>query len=395
MRKVILRVKNLYHTIRKYWWTFAEYKDYLSFSKDEVQACDIVIVSHTAIKGGAPLLVKNMCTVFKEKGYHLIILVLEPGALLGEMKDLFPTILCLNKKKIEKIARMMSEGKEKTVICSSVLSGDCCEIFDHYGLKTISMVYELPNTITNSCAEKKYHNLIQYSDCVVYPSNFVKERNETFFSIKNPSSLVRAQGLYNKSKLHMLQEEAKKVLGFENKIVILNVASTSRRKGFDYFIDTAKLMPELIFVWVGVQYNAFYKKCVSDRGGSLPQNFVEKGYVSDINELTIFYDAADVFMLTSREEPFGSVFIEAFDAGTPVVAFEGCGGYLDFVKNAETGWLAEKQSAEALKSAVSCVLKNKNLYLDMSKRCRKQANKLNFRDYVDFVEGLVNENYNE
>ena len=34
-----------------------------------------------------------------------------------------------------------------------------------------------------------------------------------------------------------------------------------------------------------------------------------------------YYNAADVFLLTSREDPFPSVVLEAFAAGLPVVAF--------------------------------------------------------------------------
>ncbi|MBK9020721.1 MAG: glycosyltransferase [Sulfuritalea sp.] len=37
------------------------------------------------------------------------------------------------------------------------------------------------------------------------------------------------------------------------------------------------------------------------------------------------YGGADVFALTSREDPFPSVALEAMDASLPVVAFEGSG----------------------------------------------------------------------
>jgi glycosyltransferase involved in cell wall biosynthesis len=45
----------------------------------------------------------------------------------------------------------------------------------------------------------------------------------------------------------------------------------------------------------------------------------------------IHYAAADVFALTSREDPFPSVVLEALDSGLPVVAFDGSGGSRDLL----------------------------------------------------------------
>jgi glycosyltransferase involved in cell wall biosynthesis len=47
------------------------------------------------------------------------------------------------------------------------------------------------------------------------------------------------------------------------------------------------------------------------------------GYVSDT---AVHHRAAEVFALTSREDPFPNVVLESMDAGVPVVAFAGTGG---------------------------------------------------------------------
>ena len=46
--------------------------------------------------------------------------------------------------------------------------------------------------------------------------------------------------------------------------------------------------------------------------------------------------AADAFALTSREDPFPSVVLEALSAGTPAVAFDRSGGIPDMLR--ETGF---------------------------------------------------------
>ena len=40
-----------------------------------------------------------------------------------------------------------------------------------------------------------------------------------------------------------------------------------------------------------------------------------------------WYAAADVYALTSREDPFPSVVMEAFDARVPVIGFASAGGF--------------------------------------------------------------------
>jgi glycosyltransferase involved in cell wall biosynthesis len=44
------------------------------------------------------------------------------------------------------------------------------------------------------------------------------------------------------------------------------------------------------------------------------------------DDITPYFAAADIFALTSREDPFPLVSMEAMSFGLPVVAFEGAGG---------------------------------------------------------------------
>ncbi len=55
----------------------------------------------------------------------------------------------------------------------------------------------------------------------------------------------------------------------------------------------------------------------------MPEYLRLPGYVPDT---AVFHRAADVFALTSREDPFPNVVLESMDAGVPVVAFAGTGG---------------------------------------------------------------------
>lgn len=81
------------------------------------------------------------------------------------------------------------------------------------------------------------------------------------------------------------------------------------------------------------------------------------GYVDDLQER---FDAADVFMLPSHHEAFGIVFLEALEAGLPVVTSDH-GGQTDIVTNG-VGETAPPDDAEALGDALCTIATNYDEY---------------------------------
>lgn len=74
------------------------------------------------------------------------------------------------------------------------------------------------------------------------------------------------------------------------------------------------------------------------------------------NEISEFLAQADCFVLASRSETFGVVYIEAMFAGLPVIATR-CGGPEDFV-SAETGLLIDTENVDQLTEALKYMSEN-------------------------------------
>lgn len=85
---------------------------------------------------------------------------------------------------------------------------------------------------------------------------------------------------------------------------------------------------------------------------ALMGRFIFPGLQSDTE---IFYGGADVFALTSREDPFPSVVLEAMDAGLPIVGFDNAGGFISLL-NEGCGQLVEHENAVAFGAAVASLL---------------------------------------
>ena len=52
-----------------------------------------------------------------------------------------------------------------------------------------------------------------------------------------------------------------------------------------------------------------------------------------VEQTARFHAAADLFFLSSREDPFPFVALESLDAGVPIIAFSGSGGGADLAQN--------------------------------------------------------------
>lgn len=117
-------------------------------------------------------------------------------------------------------------------------------------------------------------------------------------------------------------------LGFEGKVV-LAIGRLARNKGYDLLIDAfsivATRMPDAVLHLAvgGAEMNANEQTILAELKAlaakyELTDRVKFSGFVADA-ELADYYRAADVFVLSSRYEPFGMTAIEAMACGTPTV----------------------------------------------------------------------------
>ncbi len=133
-------------------------------------------------------------------------------------------------------------------------------------------------------------------------------------------------------------------------------------KGHDYVIRALPVLlerfPDLVYTIVG-DGDARPALEALARAENVAQAVRFCGIVSD-QELARLYDEASVFVMPSRGEGFGFVFIEAMAHGIPVI-----GGTLDaapeVIVDGETGYLVDPTSVNAIIEAVSYLLSDASL----------------------------------
>lgn len=82
--------------------------------------------------------------------------------------------------------------------------------------------------------------------------------------------------------------------------------------------------------------------------------------VGHINDMRSFYNSLDIFVLTSEEEPFGRVLIEAMSVGCPVIATN-VGGVPEIVEDGKTGFLVPSHDINAFAENILLLAHDNNL----------------------------------
>ncbi|EII3590193.1 glycosyltransferase family 4 protein [Vibrio parahaemolyticus] len=224
-----------------------------------------------------------------------------------------------------------------------------------------------------------------FSDVIYFPSNFVKNKFQNNFG-EAENTKVQPQGVFLTQESDMLSDDALTLIRrrykLDEKPIVLNVANGNFRKGFDLFLKLSHLCPDLNFVWVGDLDREMKALAKSE---STP-NLHLLGYISQKNELLNLYSSASVLALTSREEPFGSIVLEAMSQGTPVIGFKDVGGFQDVVRNWDTGFLTELEDLEDMSDKIRLISFDRNLNMTMSNNCKKEMSNYSFDSYVSNIE---------
>lgn len=149
-------------------------------------------------------------------------------------------------------------------------------------------------------------------------------------------------------------KESDKVL-----FTLCRLSSNEQYKGYDNVIKAMKRLitkyPELKYVIAG-KYDAIEKERIDLllKEYGLTDKVVLTGFVAD-DEIVDHYQLADIYIMPSRGEGFGIVFIEAMACGCRVIAGNKDGS-VDALKNGELGKLVDPENVEDIATSIDTYL---------------------------------------
>jgi len=160
--------------------------------------------------------------------------------------------------------------------------------------------------------------------------------------------------------------------------VVLFIGRLVHRKGvhmlLEAFRDVVSEVPEARLLIVGKGYmEPIVKSMVSIL--NLKKNVVFKGLVSEEEKIHLLQNSMVVAVPSIYGESFGTVAVEAFAAGTPVVAFK-VGGLAEIVDHGVNGFLANVGDLREIAEYLITLLLDRKLRKKMSENARLKAEKV-------------------
>jgi glycosyltransferase involved in cell wall biosynthesis len=133
----------------------------------------------------------------------------------------------------------------------------------------------------------------------------------------------------------------------ENEPLLLALGRLHPNKGFDVLIAAMEKLPKF-HLWLGGDGDERQKLELQAQKVGVSDRVHFIGWRSGIASL---YATADIYVCSSRYEPLGNVVIEAWAAGTPVVAADSMGPH-ELIRDGETGLLVPVDNANELAKAI-------------------------------------------
>lgn len=345
----------------------------------------IILIGHSGGKGGAETLLKNMIKEFRKQKADVVVLVRGNGPIVESYKELAPTFIIDTLEKTEKYIKELKEIGYDSAISNTITTGDLIPVLKENNIYSINLIHELPGVIHTLHCEERAKLIGEESDLVVFPSKFVKEKFETIAPIKT-KSMIKPQGLYMVYDKFNQKRAKDKIYSKhnipKNNTLVINVGLGEKRKGYDLFLEVAEKLEKenTSFIWVG-SLDEEMDKLYKEKGSKL-SNFIMPGFINDKDEFMAYYDACDIFLLTSREDPFPSVVLEAFNAERPVIAFEDSGGFQDIVRTNKSGYLVKKESTKEIIEKINLLKEDDKLRTKLGKEAKRISREYSFPDYI-------------
>jgi glycosyltransferase involved in cell wall biosynthesis len=187
------------------------------------------------------------------------------------------------------------------------------------------------------------------------------------------------------------QDKVREVIGLDkNKFVILagSCMLTAPGKGDCFLVEIARKFLD----WKNVKFIFFGRDTEIEL--NLP-NILSVGYVTNVENLIKYYQAADVFLNPVTIECFGQTMLESLACGTPVICFPVC-GVTDVAIDGKTALCPKPEDSEGLENAILELMRNPRLKDELGDNGRDLAvsrfstkkNYIFWRDYLRKIDFL-------
>lgn len=304
----------------------------------------ILLISHDASLTGAPKSIMLIGKLLKENGYEIRWIIGKPGPRSADFevdhskywsRDLSNASLTdkiifklkggINGHK-RQVLRWVRNWSPDLIINNTVVNGEIVEYLSTLNKPIISRIPEMQSVMAYyDTFNRSTSKVFQYSKKIVAASDAVKEQILEHWN--QPEEKVDV--IYTGTDMLPLPKSK------HDRFTVSACGTMISRKGIDLFLLVAKECirqgaNDIVFQWIGGNPSSLgYFEVLEDvRKLELENNIVIHTETKDIRP---HLAVSDLFLMTSKEDPFPIVNLEALLHQLPIICFEKSGGTEDII----------------------------------------------------------------
>ncbi len=301
----------------------------------------VLVIGHSAGRAGGEYVALSIVRGLHDDLGCTVTVILARGGELTEQFRQYAQVYVLGEKNLpgidaqrELIIQLRLRGV-RHAICNTVVVGRYAKLLKELGYQITHLVHELGTSIENFLPVEDRLGVCDHTDTLVFPVNFVKSSFLDRYTPRTDTLLCHPQGIEpdfpRPRDRSTLRQRLRSSLGLTTDArLVIGAGSGELRKGPDLFIQVAKRVlasegtSAVHFVWLG-QLDKVLESWIKHDSHLL--GIDGQLHLAGLQaDLTDYYLGADLFLMTSREDPLPNVVIESMYAGLPVIAFAEGGG---------------------------------------------------------------------
>nr|WP_283949508.1 glycoside hydrolase family 99-like domain-containing protein [Limobrevibacterium gyesilva] len=327
---------------------------------DEATA-KLLLVGHDAFPAGAQQLLLRLARQLQRvSGVHVEYLLLGDGKLAPDYAATAPGAMIADPARQQaQLAALIASWAGRGFTAAIVNTAAAAWIVPQLraaGIAATLLVHEMPRLIREKNLLEGARVGAEAAERIVFPSAFVRDRFAELIPFPPARADVMPQGVYRMAAFSAKARRRRRAkLGIgRGTTLVLGAGYADLRKGFDLFLQAwraaRRRRADVMFCWIG-DIDPLLRTYLGHeiKAAEATGSFRFAGFQ---DETASWFSAADAFALTSREDPFPSVVLEALAAGLPTVAFKGSGGIPDMLREHRCGSVVAMADAAAMARAL-------------------------------------------
>jgi glycosyltransferase involved in cell wall biosynthesis len=350
------------------------------------------VVAHDAARAGAQLiLLETVEHLVEHRDLEVFVLLLEGGEIEDDFASHVHTLrldrvtAATGASRWEALHAVVGAFLPRQPLlawCNTVVSSEAAVVCERLGLPVLSLVYELPTSIDATVGRGGLLDLVRASRKVLVASRFVQDSLVESYNLDPERVTPLHTGVLEWDGRDGWRERCRAAVLTElglpaDTFLVLGCGSIHPRKGADLFVQVAREAvatsgsERLFFLWIGSEQDGsqFRRWCEHDLAAMGLAGRVR--FAGSRRSTADYFGAADAFALTSREDPFPMVGLEAMARGVPVVAFAGAGGAPEVLCEG-AGIVVPYLDVREMARSVVCLCEAPSFRTEISRKARRK-----------------------